>query len=148
MRRAPHWLRSPVQGTRQILALVMSALLLWCAVSRAATVTARGVQCPTAVVQTAVFAKRNCCGKVVGYEVRKPKEGERGFLQCRCAERKSAQHGAAEAPAPRVEALVAFEAPLALALPSRPPEALAGDTYLARLTVVPAPPFVRPPQVA
>lgn len=148
MRRAPFWLRNPVQGTRQLLALVLTALLVWCSVSRAATVTPRGVQCPTAAVQTVLVAKRDCCDRIVGYEVRKPKEGEKGFLQCQCAEKKAAQHGAAEAPAPRVEALFAFESPLALALPSRLPEALASDTYVACLTVVSTPPAVRPPQAA
>ncbi|GEM_PF-1499898 len=148
MRRASVWLRNPLPGTRQILALVLTALLLWCSVSRAATVTPRGVQCPTATVQSVVVAKRDCCDRIVGYEVRKPKEGEQGFLQCRCAEKKAAPHGAAEIPVPRVEALFAAEAPLALALPGRLPEVLAADTYLARLTVVPTPPFVRPPQGA
>lgn len=141
-------MRNPGKGTRQLLALVLTALLVWCAVSRAATVTPRGVQCPTAAVQTAVFAKRDCCGKVVGYEARAPREGEKGFLQCRCAEKKAQQHGAAETTTPRVEALFAAEAPLALALPSRLPEAKAEDTYRARLTVVDTPPAVRPPQSA
>lgn len=148
MRSAPYWLRIPIQGTRQILALVLTALLLWCSVSRAATVTPRGVQCPTAAVQEILVAKRDCCDRIVGYEVRKPREGEKGFKQCQCAEKKVAQHGAAEVPAPRVEAMFAIAAPLALSLPSRLPEALAEDTYLERLTVVPSPPSVRPPQAA
>lgn len=147
MRRAPYRLRNPLQGTRQVLALVLTALLLWCSVSRAATATPRGVQCPTAAVQTVVFAKRDCCGKLVGYEARKPKEGEKGFLQCRCAEKKSVPHGS-EASSPRVEATFALAAPFALILPSRLPEALAEDTYLERLAVVPSPPSVRPPQAA
>jgi hypothetical protein len=55
--------------------------------------TARGVQCPTATVQTVteVSLVRNCCGKLVAKTIqRKPREGEPGFKQCRCAEKKAA----------------------------------------------------------
>jgi hypothetical protein len=52
-------------------------------------VTRAGVFCPTAPVQTVVKLERNCCGKLV-LEKRAPRPGEREFVQCRCAEKKSA----------------------------------------------------------
>lgn len=140
-------MRNPKRGTRQLLALVLTVLLCWTSVSRAATVTPRGVQCPTAAVQEIVVAKRDCCNRIVGVEVRKPREGEKGFVQCRCAEKKSAQHGAAEPTVPRVEAMCAI-APIALTLPVRLPELQAEDYYLARLTTVVTPPLLLPPQSA
>jgi hypothetical protein len=58
-------------------------------------VTQRGTQCPTAAVQQVREIKivEGCCGKKVEeIQVRKPKEGEPGFKQCRCAEKKVADH--------------------------------------------------------
>ena len=58
-------------------------------------VTQRGIQCPTATVQqvTEVKLVKDCCGKLVPkVQVRKPKEGEPEFKQCRCAEKKAADH--------------------------------------------------------
>lgn len=55
--------------------------------------TPRGVQCPTAPVQQVVevVQTRDAHGHLVGMTiVRKPQEGEAGFKQCRCAEKKSA----------------------------------------------------------
>ena len=52
-------------------------------------VTRQGVLCPTAPIQSVVKLKRNCCGHLV-LEKRAPRPGEREFVQCRCAEKKSA----------------------------------------------------------
>ena len=57
--------------------------------------TPKGVQCPTAAVQvvTAVAYVRDCCGKLVAKTFQHtPREGEPGFKQCRCAEKKAAEH--------------------------------------------------------
>ncbi len=51
-----------------------------------------GKQCPTAPVQkvAVTVATRDCCGKVrLKTELRAPKLGEKGFLQCQCEERKA-----------------------------------------------------------
>lgn len=58
-------------------------------------VTKRGVQCPTAAIQTVVEVEheKNCCGELVAKTiVREPREGEVGFKQCCCAEKKAADH--------------------------------------------------------
>ena len=58
-------------------------------------VTQRGIQCPTATVQQITEAKlvKNCCGVWVSQTtLRKPREGEPGFKQCRCAEKKAVDH--------------------------------------------------------
>ena len=52
-------------------------------------VTRVGLQCPTAPIQKIVVAVKDCCGKVEGLALRAPKPGEKGFLQCNCAEKKS-----------------------------------------------------------
>lgn len=141
MRSAPVWLRNPAQGTRQILAVVISSLLLWCAGSRGASLTARGVQCPTAAVQTVAVAKRDCCGRLVGYEVRKPTEGEKGFKQCRCQEKRQ---GAVQAEAsPRNESLPS--AVLAFSVPPAIPAPWTEYAYLARSSAWTEPPAIRPP---
>jgi hypothetical protein len=48
--------------------------------------TPTGVQCPTAPVQLIKVAAKDC-----GCKVRAPKPGEKGFVQCRCAEKRSAK---------------------------------------------------------
>ena len=78
--------------------------------------TQAGVQCPTAAVQTISVAVRDCCGKVTGFTTRAPKPGEQGFVQCRCAEKKTTTQKATlsskvplfistEAPIPQMTAL-------------------------------------------
>ncbi|MBS1716915.1 MAG: hypothetical protein JSS72_04190 [Armatimonadetes bacterium] len=53
--------------------------------------TAEGVQCPTATVQQITVPIKSTCGCVVGYQTRAPKPGEKGFMQCRCNEKRSEQ---------------------------------------------------------
>jgi hypothetical protein len=64
-------------------------------------------------------AVKNCCGKVVGYETRKPKAGEKEFVQCRCAEKRASQHNDANLGGRQFEAmplvLIAFVTPEPLA---------------------------------
>lgn len=70
--------------------IAFAIALLFCSFPQ---MTPRGVQCPTAPVQHIVdtVSVLNCCGKLeIRTVVRQPKEGELGFKQCFCAERKSA----------------------------------------------------------
>lgn len=143
MRRAPFWLRNPVRGTRQILALVLTALLVWGSVSRAASVTPRGVQCPTAAVQSVVVAQRDCCGRIVGYEVRKPKEGERDFLQCRCAEKRNATHSVDATSVPSFHAIPSSFP--SLTIPAAPPLPRVTHFYAALWADWRSAPPTRPP---
>ena len=53
------------------------------------TTTTVGVQCPTAPIQTISVPIHDCCGKTVGYTQRKPQLGEKGFMQCQCAEKRT-----------------------------------------------------------
>ena len=50
--------------------------------------TPYGTQCPTAPIQRISIAVRNCCGSVAGMTSRTPIPGDKGFVQCRCAEKK------------------------------------------------------------
>lgn len=50
-----------------------------------------GVQCPTAQVHTIRVAVKSACGCVIGHVERAPKPGEKGFVQCRCNEGRTAQ---------------------------------------------------------
>lgn len=77
-----------------LVSIVLSLALLLTNTSTFLSQTPRGIQCPTATVQqvTEVTYVKDCCGKLVAVtKVRKPKEGEAGFKQCRCAEKKSAE---------------------------------------------------------
>lgn len=51
--------------------------------------TPAGVQCPTAPMQLIRVAIKEKCGCVRGFVERAPRPGEKGFLQCRCAEKKA-----------------------------------------------------------
>lgn len=52
-----------------------------------AVCTPSGVHCPTAPIQAVKVVGKSCCA----VEVRKPKLGEKGFQQCRCAEKSVAK---------------------------------------------------------
>ncbi|ODU52059.1 MAG: hypothetical protein BGO01_00310 [Armatimonadetes bacterium 55-13] len=97
-------------------AVLMAIWLLGCTAFQFHPRTREGLQCPTAVVQT-VKEPVYCCGEVVGYTERAPQPGESSFVQCRCAEKKAADH--ALSMPPKLEAFPAprfvFEVPVALA---------------------------------
>lgn len=79
----------------RLLVLMVSVALATMNFGASAPVTPRGVQCPTAPIQQVVETKyvKNCCGELVAQTtVRKPHEGEAEFKQCRCAEKKAADH--------------------------------------------------------
>ncbi|HEY3780255.1 MAG TPA: hypothetical protein VGL56_04170 [Fimbriimonadaceae bacterium] len=76
-----------------VLAILMTGLFALYSVFPAAAVTPSGVQCPTAPVQQVNVASINCCGKLVCTK-RAPRPGDKGFVQCRCAEKGASQQKA------------------------------------------------------
>jgi hypothetical protein len=79
----------------RLIGIVLSIALASMQFGAKMPVTQRGIQCPTAAIQeiTEVKLVKNCCGKLVPQTtVRKPREGEAGFKQCRCAEKKAVDH--------------------------------------------------------
>ena len=139
------------QGERRVVgrlhrsaALFLAALLFWCSLALGAPITPKGVQCPTATVQTILVAKLDCCKRIVGYEVRKIKEGERGFKQCQCAEKR--QSASQAQTSPRYEALP--PALLTLEIPSRPLFVWTEPAYEKSVPDGSAPPALRPPTLA
>lgn len=78
----------------RIRGIVLAVVFGLCSVLHLSPLTPKGVQCPTAPVQsvTEVVYVKNCCGKIVPQTIqRKPREGESAFVQCRCAEKKAAE---------------------------------------------------------
>jgi len=77
----------------RLIGIILSIALVSMHLAERTPVTQRGIQCPTAEVQliTDVILEKDCCGTLVQkVQVRKPKEGEPEFKQCRCAEKKAA----------------------------------------------------------
>jgi len=113
-------------GRIDFFAILMAFLLFGCVGFQFSARTADGVQCPTAPVQAIVKAIKAPCGCLVGYKISKPQPGDRGFVQCRCAEKKSAEHSPTAVP--RSEALVVMaptiEVPLAIVAPFDVPDFL------------------------
>lgn len=81
--------------------MTIGLLLLMLGVVGRATplATPEGRQCPTAAAPLVRVAIKSACGCVIGHIERAPKPGERGFVQCRCAEKRAAQESSAP-PAP------------------------------------------------
>lgn len=65
--------------------------------------TPEGRLCPTARPATIRVAVLSPCGCVIGHVERAPRPGEKGFLQCRCGEKRAAQESHAP-PAPALPA--------------------------------------------
>ena len=104
-----------------------------------------GTHCPTAPVQS-VTRTSACCGKVLAIESHKPRPGENGFVQCRCAEKRSTQHQAALNQGPPHFDMLPIR-PVLPVLPARIPEALVASTPAARVVAVATIPLVPPPSV-
>jgi hypothetical protein len=69
-------------------------ILFFLAAASHLTSTPMGVHCPTAKAQTVTEMVQtvDCCGRPVTLQVeRKLQPGEKGFKQCRCAEKKASQ---------------------------------------------------------
>ena len=68
--------------------LLLAIAIGWSFVTPFVPLTRAGIQCPTAPIQKIQVPVR-CCGKVIGFQVRAPKPGEFGFVQCRCEEKRA-----------------------------------------------------------
>jgi len=90
-------LRVRFAGT-DVYSVLLALLFFVCVGSPFSSRTEDGVQCPTAPVQTVMKAIKSPCGCVIGYRVSAPKPGDKGFVQCRCAEKKSAERTVWRAP--------------------------------------------------
>lgn len=78
---------------REKLGVILAIALGLCSILSSAPNTPKGVQCPTAPIQSVaqIIFMKDCCGKLLPRTIfRKPREGEAGFLQCLCAEKKAA----------------------------------------------------------
>ena len=79
------------QARAALIPWLLSILLTW-STSTIGFVQARpGVQCPTAPIQTIESPVYSCCHKLLGYVSRSVQPGDKGFVQCKCAEKKAAQ---------------------------------------------------------
>jgi len=67
----------------------IATVLVFLSATQYLPITARGVQCPLAPVQTIAAC---CNGRML---MRTPRPGEKGFVQCSCAERNRAKADAA-----------------------------------------------------
>ena len=124
-----------------LLAMLMVALIFVGSAFQVRVRTALGQQCPTAAVQLVTVAVKDCCGKVVGYAERAPKPGEALFVQCRCAEKKAAEHQAVTSPKLHLLPGTATDAPQPQALA----DTSANPTYRASKADRSTPPSLRPP---
>jgi hypothetical protein len=103
------------------------------------------MQCPTASIQS-ILETAQCCGKTVVVSARKPQPGDKGFVQCRCAEKRSSLQQARLGPgSTHIEFLVTD--PYDPSFPERIPEAAVASTVPATIVAVPSAPFVPPPSL-
>lgn len=129
----------------RLAALLMAALFGWASSTQITACTPNGVQCPTAPVQT-VVETLSCCGKTVGYAQRPVRPGDKGFVQCRCAEKRAAQHSSSVGPqAPHYEMLCAQ--PLTIALPILAQDRTPTDFVAPGVTSTRRSPSVPPPSL-
>ena len=70
--------------------LLVVVWFLVCSLSFFQVPTSAGVHCATAQVQTVQREVRDKCGCLVAVKAEKPKPGDKAFVQCRCAEKKTA----------------------------------------------------------
>lgn len=131
-------------GRADLFAILLACWLFVCVGLQFHPMTPDGVQCPTAPVQSVLVPIKVACGCVVGYRARAPKPGEKGFVQCRCAEKKSGHHLALSAPqiGPLVASCFGLSLPLEIVTPFQTP--VAG----ARFGSVSTAPLARPPALA
>lgn len=86
--------RRITRAAEKLRGVVLAVVFALCSVLYVVPVTPKGIQCPTAPVQsvTEVVASKDSTGKVVEQSIKRmPREGEKGFLQCRCAEKRAAE---------------------------------------------------------
>ena len=128
---------------RQFAAVLLAVVIGWCSAVQFSVRTPEGVQCRTAAVQTLSAPILSKCGHIIGFEDRKPKPGEKGFVQCRCAEKQSSQQSAVTPVSSHTDMLPPSLASLTQPLPL--PENHTEHPYLLRkATYAPAPPTLPP----
>jgi hypothetical protein len=93
-----HRYRNSKKQRIDVLSILLAVLLVAWVGFQHFPCTPDGVQCPTAPVQTVLKPLKAQCGCIVGFKAVKPKPGDKGFVQCRCAEKKSAEHTLSGAP--------------------------------------------------
>ena len=122
-------------------ALFVACLFLLCSALKVSPQTQAGLQCPTAPIQAIRVAVKDKCGCILGYKSVAPKPGDKGFVQCKCAEKKSAEH-ALPTP-PKSELFVSMEPdPI---LTSRVTFALQPPAFKALIPASSRSPRTRPP---
>ena len=125
---------------RNVLAVTMAVCFLLYSVLPL-NATPVGVQCPTAAVQAITVAVHDCCGKLAGFTTRSPKPGDKSFVQCHCAEKKSGVQKATVGTKTPPFLSVAAELPEISSLPVSDP----AFDYCRRLRSLGFPPQVLPP---
>jgi hypothetical protein len=132
---------------RQPAFLILAALIGWTSSTQLFACTNSGIHCPTAPIQSVTVANLSCCGKVIIFTSRKPRPGEKGFVQCRCAEKRSAQQQAGiGATVPHLD-MMASQA-FVLHLPLRISEPTVPSFSLNLFPEVTLVPFIPPPSFA
>jgi len=134
----------PATIWRQALAIILAVWFLVFSLNVVFPVTPTGVQCPTASIQTVACGQFDCCGNLVGKATRAPRPGEKGFVQCRCAEKRAVQQKLAASP--KSQLYLASDLPVASAYREISTETFAWP--LASLRSLNAAPPVRPPDCA
>jgi hypothetical protein len=129
---------------RDLFAILITLCFLLQSVFCFRTITPAGVQCPTAPVQTVVVKSQRCCEKSGHVVVRAPKPGDKGFVQCRCAEKKNGQQKSALST--KFDLYASTAKPLTT--PLMPPSAYAAVSGEDRYRSVKFPPLILPPASA
>ena len=133
----------PIQWLMALVATILSASLATVSSFAGMPCTPAGIQCPTATVQTVTVDVYDCCGHVIGHLTRAPRQGEKGFVQCRCAEKKSQKKDATFSPSLELlcQALPEFRFRSAIPEPSPLPHDFEGKGLTS------CPPETPPPRV-
>lgn len=121
----------------------MAVWLFGCSAFQFHPRTPVGLQCPTATVQKVTVAVRDCCGRITGHIQRAPLPGEKAFVQCHCAEKRTAHDlGLPPRLQPFFVPTAEWDLPVVPRLPYGP------QTLSEDIVSVPIPPSVRPPDRA
>ena len=125
----------------RVFAVFLAGLFLLGACFQSGVQTPVGVHCPTAPVQSVLVPVHDKCGCVIGYRSEAPKPGDKAFVQCRCAEKKSTER--AVSPPPKVVLFVLDQEQVAspgqLVIPQTVPPYLASISTCENLPPLPPP---------
>jgi hypothetical protein len=87
-----HWVsRIPFE---RVLACVLALSVAWFSASAYFGLNSPDQQCVTAPVQTVAVAQISPCGHVMGYVERAIRPGDKGFVACKCAAKRSTTQSA------------------------------------------------------